>query len=146
MIPPYEASGTLPPGVHWATWQEIVDTFGSTVHRKRLLGGLAAALKSLRTAGCKAVFLDGSFVTDKAEPEDFDGCWDPSGVDPNLLDPILLVFDTGRRTQKAKYRGELFPSSAEADAAGRTFVEFFQQDRDGNTKGIIGIDLQKVET
>ena len=35
-------------------------------------------------------------------------------VDPELLDPVLLTFDAGRRTQKAKYFGELFPAEMDA--------------------------------
>ena len=50
-----------------------------------------------------------------------------------------------RRTQKAKYFGELFPSDAAADPLGTLFREFFQRDRDGNAKGIIVIDLENFE-
>ena len=58
------------------------------------------------------------------------------------LDPVLLTFDPGRATQKAKYMGELFPASIIADTGGLSFLEFFQTDKDtGRTKGIIAIDL-----
>lgn len=41
MIPPFDpAGGNLPPGVHPATWDEIVARYGSTPHRLRLLAGL----------------------------------------------------------------------------------------------------------
>jgi len=70
---------------------------------------LKKAIDSLRSAGCKSVYIDGSFVTSKANPVDFDGCWDMDGVDPSLLDPALLDFNLGRSVQKWKYMGELFP-------------------------------------
>ena len=44
-------------------------------------------------------------------PGDFDGCWEEAGIDFDLLDPVLLTFDPGRASQKAKYGGELFPAS-----------------------------------
>jgi hypothetical protein len=57
------------------------------------------------------------------------------------LEPLLLDFKNKRAAQKAKYGGELFPASHTADRQGKTFLEFFQQDRDGNPKGIIQINL-----
>ncbi len=107
------------------------------------MSGLKAALVSLKDAGCQTAYLDGSFVTSKELPGDFDGCWDLQGVDPGRLDPILLTFDRGRATQKAKYLGELFPSECVENASGKTFLEFFAVDKDtGNPKGIVAIDLR----
>ena len=63
-------------------------------------------------------------------------------MDPTVLDPVLLTFDPGRVTQKAKYMGELFPASAIASGDGFSFLEFFQADKEtGGRKGIIAIDL-----
>jgi len=85
--------------------------------------------------------LNGSFVSEKPNPADFDACWEPTGVDDKKLDPELLDFSDGRRRQRLKYGGEFFPSSAKADGF-RTFVEFFQTDKyTGREKGIIRIRL-----
>ena len=40
------------------------------------MAGLRAALESLKSAGCRTVYLNGSFVTSKEAPNDFDACWD----------------------------------------------------------------------
>jgi len=53
------------------------------------------ALRLLREAGCGRAYVDGSFVTAKEVPGDFDGCWEAEGVDFDLLDPRLLTFDRG---------------------------------------------------
>ena len=145
MIPALNDDGNLPPGVHWATWDEIYAQFGGTERRRELLAGLGEALAALHAAGCSAVYVDGSFVTSKEHPADFDGCWDMTGVDPVLLDPVLLDFANGRAKQKAKYMGELFPSTSPSAAAGPTFLEFFQTDKNtGSPKGIIAIDLRRL--
>jgi hypothetical protein len=103
---------------------------------------LGAAIEALRRAGCRTVYIDGSFVTAKASPGDFDACWDMEGVHPARLDPVLLTFDAGRRTQKATYGGELFPAQVTADEAGTVFLDFFQVDkRTGRSKGIIRLSL-----
>ena len=94
------------------------------------------------------VGLDGSFVTGKVSPGDFDGCWDDAHVDFSLLDPILLTFANGRAAQKIKFGGELFPAGLVADpATGSIFIDFFQIHKDtGAAKGIIAIDLERLQT
>lgn len=143
MIPPLTADGLLPPGAHDASWQEVEDRFGTTPWRRRLLLGLREAALSLAGAGCRTLYLDGSFVSAKSDPGDFDGCWDETGVDPSRLDPVLLSFANGRAAQKAKYLGELFPASVTAESGPpfRVFLDFFQEDQDGRPKGILSIDL-----
>ncbi|MDQ3132289.1 MAG: hypothetical protein M3Q99_16195 [Acidobacteriota bacterium] len=142
MISKFVESGNLPPGIYAATWQEIVDRFGGNVHRRRLLSGLKTALQSLKDAGCQRVYIDGSFVTNKEFPNDFDCCWEEEEVNGDLLDPVLLIFDDGRAAQKAKFLGELFPANLPG-SIDKTFINFFQQDRDtGEPKGIVSIDLQ----
>jgi hypothetical protein len=81
-------------------------------------------LLALQSAGCRTVYIDGSFVTTKLVPNDFDACWDIEGVDPESLDPVLLIFDEGRATQKAKYLGELLPAQLSESDSGGTFLDF----------------------
>lgn len=102
-IPPFEpSSGYLPVGEHEATWVKIVERFGWTPWCSRLLDGLAESLDLLAEAGCHRVWLNGSFVTAKEEPGDFDAVWDPEHVDDDALDPIFgpLGLLDGRRLQK----------------------------------------------
>lgn len=114
--------------MHAASWTEFVDRFGDTPRRKWLLEGLKAAVDALKRA-----------------PGDFDGCWDVTGVNPNLLDPVLLDFANGRAAQKAKFRGELFPAQLREGMSGRTFLEFFQTDKaTGRPKGIVVLDLRRL--
>lgn len=141
MIPAFNAHGLLPPGEHPATWAQVVATLGWNPRRKALLGGLSAALIPLRSAGCTKVYLDGSFVTAKDFPGDYDAAWDPSGVDRDLLmliEPVFFDFNHKRAAQKAKYLGEFFPSNAPANLVGTTFYDFFQKDKEtGLPKGIV---------
>lgn len=147
MIPTPDSDGNLPAGVHQATWDELAAAFGTTAHRKKLLDGLYRAAQELKRAGCETLYVDGSFVTTKDAPGDFDGCWDPKGVNGSILDPVLLDFRPGRISQKVKYHGELFPSTerAEAQPPYRTFLDFFQKDKNTDQpKGIIAIDLRRL--
>jgi len=146
MIPDFGVDGNLPPGIHWALWKEIVARFGTTAHRLRLLSGLHRAIPQFKAAKSSALYLDGSFVTKKEHPNDYDVCYDVVGADPAQLDPIFLDFtdfDAARQKQKLKYYGEFFPAQIREGATGKTFLEFFQEDKDtGASKGIVGLNLR----
>ncbi len=119
---------------------EFVGRFGYTTQRLELLAGLRTGLDALRVAGCRRVYVNGSFVTAKRTPGDFDVCWESSGVRVALLDPALRTFANRRAAQKAAFRGEFFPAEALADAR-RTYLDFFQSGRAGEPKGIVVLDL-----
>lgn len=141
MIPDFRGRN-LPPGVHAASWHEVSQRFGWNQRRQSLLEGLRDALAELSRAGCTRAWLDGSFVTAKEQPRDFDLVWDPTGVDLNTLDPVLLDLDPPRESQQTKYRGDLLPNVVES-ASGMPFLEFFQQDpATGQMRGIVEIELE----
>ena len=73
-MPQFDAEGLLPTGIHRATWHEVTARFGKTPWRRQLLDELGMAFDSLRRAGCRTVYIDGSFVTSKEIPNDFDAC------------------------------------------------------------------------
>jgi hypothetical protein len=146
MIPDFNRDGTLPAGIHWLGWEEVESRFGFSERRLQLLGGLKSALMALRRAGCRWVYIDGSFVTVKREPGDYDACWDIEGVDLESLDSVFLDFSNARRVQKRKYLGEFFPAQMPEGASGRLFLDFFQTDKEtGRRKGIVGLNLQEEE-
>ncbi len=92
------------------------------------------------------MYLDGSFVTIKREPGDYDSCWDIDGVNVETLDSVFLDFSNGRAAQKRKYLGEFFPAQLPEGAGGRLFLEFFQTDKEtGRSKGIVGLNLQETD-
>ncbi len=145
MIPDFDpVTGNLINGEHAATWQGMLDRFGQTTWRRQLLAGMLEALRLLKAAGCRRAYIDGSFVTAKDEPGDFNACRDAEGVDFDLVDARLLTFDRGRATHKAAFLGELFIADARADPQGTLFRDFFQTDREGRRKGIVVIDLKDL--
>lgn len=144
-IPPFQEGGNLPPGIHEATWEEIIARFGGTAWRSELLAGLRDALENLRHAGCRRAYVDGSFATAEEAPGDFDACWEAAGVDPDRLDPVLLTFANARAAQKERFRGELFPAEAAADPHGTRFLDYFQRDKlTGEPKGIVAFNLEEL--
>lgn len=127
----------LPPGIHKASLHELKSAFAYNSRRRALYKGLEAAVRNLRAAGCASIFVDGSFVTDKIRPGDYDVCWDAQGVDDTKLDKAFLDFSDKRKRQKEKYGGEFFPSHMRA-AGPWQFIDYFQHDKHtGDRKGIV---------
>ena len=132
----------LPPGLHQASLEDVATTFAVNPWRQDLYQGLVEASGLLRHAGCPTLFIDGSYVTGKPRPGDFDACWDPTGVIRAKLDPVFLDFKNSRAAQKARFKGEFFPSSFICNEVGKSFLEFFQIERfTGNNKGLLSISL-----
>ncbi|MXV79715.1 MAG: hypothetical protein F4X58_06500 [Chloroflexi bacterium] len=130
----------MPKGIHQASWKEIVDVLGFSTRRAWLLEGLQDALAELARSGCRLAYLDGSFVTEKRDPGDYDLCWEMDGVDIAGLDPILTRVTPPRAEQHAKYRGDILPNLVE-ESSGVPLVDYFQLDKEtGESKGIAALD------
>ena len=91
-IPSLQDNNELPAGEHWATLDEVNIAYGSSsVRRKSLMNGLKAATENLNAVGVHTIWINGSFVTGKKEPNDIDGCWEWNDlVNINILDPVFL--------------------------------------------------------
>ncbi len=128
----------LPPGIHDSTLTEVYERYAINQARLHLFEGLLKGLDNLFQSGCPQVFLDGSYVTAKLIPNDYEICWDIEDVDPDLLDPVFFDFNDGRANQKKKFLGEYFPAMLIEGVSGKPFLDFFQTDRDtGKKKGIV---------
>lgn len=147
MIPDFEENGNLPPGVHFCEWEEFQERFATTRRRVQLIAGLFMVMQELKAAGCRSIYINGSFVTSKPDPRDFDACYDNETVDTDYLriNAPRLLNHYDRAGQKAKYKGEIFPSNQRVGNYGDNSFDFFQSDRQRNKKGIIAIDLIRWE-
>src|SRR5436309_14189854 len=73
MIPPFNDSGFLPPGIHSATIDEIDARFGRESELRRVqMESVRWMVDLARRAGAQRIVLNGSFVTDIMEPNDVD--------------------------------------------------------------------------
>ena len=131
VIPPFDANGLLPPGVHPATLAEIGDRFGqSSELRRAQMESVRWMIDLARRAGVHRIILNGSFVTDIIEPND--------------VDCVLLSLPGQQRDQSAikeLQEGLPFLSVAIVDEDGfdQLVSRFFATDRLGRCKGMIEV-------
>lgn len=147
VIPDFRADGLLPEGVHLATdWREFVTRFGKTAHHKTLLKKFKLGLLNLRDAGCEWVLVDGSFVTNKPQPADVDGCRELTpNIDLIILDEsFLLRAFKDRVALQADYSMDFFVAGATETGRGMPFSEFFHSTPGGIKKGIVKLELHTL--
>lgn len=144
MIPDFNSeTGYLPQGEHAADWIEVIDRFAWNDHRRHLLSGLRRLAAALRDEECRLFLLDGSFVTRKEFPGDYDACCDYAGMSPIALMRLRLM--GSREIMKAEYLGEVYAYEQLVPSDRRyTFREFFRRDRDDFPKGVVRLNLASV--
>jgi hypothetical protein len=147
-LPAFNKSGDLPVGVHAATLNEVIERFGkASLRRQEQAKQLKRAWTLARATGKLMRFvLFGSFVTDKLEPNDFDGIL----VMANDFDAKTmtgesrLLFEHG--AAQTSFGASLFwyPESA-AKTLGPLPIEHWQIKRDRTRRGIVEI-VAEAET
>ena len=141
-LPEYAESGDLPVGVHRATLAEILDRFGSSSDRRKLL---ALRLKRVHDVATQTGHLVrfvvfGSFVTDKHEPNDVDVfmIMDNSFEYGRLTGGPRLLFTHG--SAQGHFGCSVFWVRQMAAIGGeQAAMEDWQVKRDGTERGIVEI-------
>jgi hypothetical protein len=120
---------------------QIKKRFAYNFRRRFLFQGLTNVLRILEQANCKKVFLNGSFITRKEEPGDYDLCWEPIGVLPTPELRSLLVMTSSER--RLKFGGDILMRLPQPPFQ-IDYVDYWQTDVQDNLKGIIRIDLEET--
>ena len=108
--------------------------------------GLRAAVEAFWAAGIEAIYIGGSFCTEKPDPGDVDGYWvEPDEGVYDRIDPYWIDFRLIPSPRKWKWRMwadhgvEFFIHPAMQAGPDISFPQFFQQDRDGRPRGVIQV-------
>lgn len=141
-LPAANADGDLPPGVHACSLPDLLNRFGSSSARRRVMGMRLKRILDLvtLTGHAATVILFGSFVSELAEPNDVDLflVMDDAFDLNSLTGESRLVFEHG--VAQAHFgasvfwvrRSACFPSEAE-------MISGWGLKRDGNTRGIVEV-------
>lgn len=143
VLPAFNDSGDLPPGVHAATWQEVEQQFGhGSPARRRAMATLRHIHELAARAGAlRKLYVLGSFVSAASEPRDVD---------------VLLVMAADFRIEhcpresltlfshadaEARYGASVFwlREAMLAEAQMRDLLLTWQTKRDGAVRGILEV-------
>ena len=133
MIPEFNDDGYLPPGLHLATFEEIAERFGQeTEIRQAQIQSLGWLLDIVHRGGVVRLVVNGSFVTDRPEPND--------------VDCVLLLAEGGAldpETDKELCEGLPYLQLSLVTQLGfnRLVARFYATDRQSVPKGMIEVIL-----
>jgi hypothetical protein len=144
-LPDFNANGDLPPGVHRASWIEVMGRFGGGAGQRDVCARRLAHIYELarRTGGLQRLVIFGSYVTAKANPNDVD---------------VILIMDDDFRLENCPMESRALFDHAVAQARygasvfwmrpglliGETveqFIEYWQIKRGGGQRGIVDVIL-----
>ena len=137
-FPEFTADGGLPTGIYRGTADEIVERFCRNSERRQYLEKPLRLLVQIAIdAEAIALYLNGSFVTDKQSPRDIDGVV----VLPDAFDT------TGELAQRLRQLHRDYGLDIERVAAHdieeRDYLlkDFFGTDREGKARGLVEVIL-----
>ena len=123
-IPELTAYGLLPHGVHPCTLQEAEAFLCSNDHRQAIWAGFEQFLEwTSHLPRPVSLLIDGSFVSNKALPNDIDLVVDITGCMPAAQAQWVEAWNGGFAHAKAAYNVDFYPFVV---GAGNDFSAFFQ--------------------
>jgi hypothetical protein len=145
VLPDFNPAGDLPPGIHRATWTELVERFGAqTGQRAACTRRLAHILALARNTGAlRRIVVFGSYITTKDEPNDVDLIlvMDDDFRLGETSEDSRAVFD--HSLAQARYGASVFWVRP-AMVIGQTveeFIQYWQIKRGGGKRGIVELIL-----
>lgn len=141
-IPDFQPDGYLPEGVFVASEAEVTFRFGTANRqRRRLVLRVRRWIYLARQIRAPRLFIDGSFVTAKAEPNDVDAV---ILLPPDFEAQIFAESETAMELEGmllTRRPEEIFAAEDETDW--NEWIEFFSRTResDGRRKGLVEIEL-----
>jgi hypothetical protein len=141
-VPDFTPQGLLPAGVHQWSMAEAAAALCTSDHRTNIWTGLEGFVVWAKAlAGPTVLYVDGSYVTDKAVPNDVDVVVDISGCDAQGQAQWARAWGSSHQHVKTTYHVDFYPVVL---GQGNDFVAFFQYVRaeEALRRGI-GLDVRK---
>jgi len=147
-LPAFQANGWLPEGHHPATWQEIILRFSGDDDSRRLavLSSLLVWREAALAKGMTGlVILDGSFISAKEAPGDFDLVFSCSEETASIIrsDPLARQLIDTQACRALGFLGDVFalPASLQHHSPLLGGLDMFDFDRQGRPQGVIEVPL-----
>lgn len=142
MIPEFDDTGLLPPGLYDTSLVEIQTVSGWNQHRQQLFVGLSRLVSIWNRSGfLDEIYVDGSFVTNKPEPGDVDIILvpNPDAMFSQEFVTLIQSHSIDREYTRREFGCEAFVVGGTANLEG--WLQFFGHDRLGRPRGLLRVEL-----
>jgi hypothetical protein len=124
------------------TYEEFKHFFGTNQLRIQHINNALQFFRIFYSCGCSTVYIGGSFVSKKREPEDIDLCFDLSNIEEGKIkETFPEFFDINKRGRiRRDQKCHLF----HFDIEDHELLDFLNKDRDGNQIGLVKLALNEI--
>ncbi|MBX2930867.1 MAG: hypothetical protein KF781_02840 [Chitinophagaceae bacterium] len=123
--------------------EQLIENFGYNKKRVVYLENFLELVLLFKKLGCKEIYIIGSYITTKEYPNDIDVCINASDIDEKKLIKSELgsidKYEIARIKKQKNVHLILFDNNS------REFLDWFKQDREGNKRGIIQLNMKDIE-
>ena len=126
------------------TYEEFRHHFATNPQRIQQIENSLPFFRTLYSCGCRVVYVDGSFVSIKKNPEDIDLCFDFNPLDAELLEKNFpQFFDVNAM---GRIRRDLQCHILYFTDTDTRYFDLFELDRNFNKKGLVKLGLKEILT
>ncbi|THU37005.1 hypothetical protein FAM09_18795 [Niastella caeni] len=124
------------------TLEEFEQHFGTNDWRKARIKNALIFFEIFCACGCSTVFIGGSFISTKINPDDIDLCFDLQNVDYDKLEKVFPDFFDYNKI--GEIRRNLKCHILHFDANNLQYLHMLEKDLNGYQKGLVKINLKDI--
>lgn len=138
----FNTNGNLHKNVE-LSFNEFVTLFGTNPSRRKKIDNAVLFFKIFKSCRCTTVYIGGSFVSNKKNPDDIDMCFDLTEIDNEELKRTFPeFFDFNKIGEiRRKYDCQIW----HFDQENTYMLKLLQYDTDDYPKGLVKLNLQEIE-
>lgn len=149
MLPEFDENGRLPPVIHDATFEEVIERFGGTISlaslkRQSITNHLIQFYEFAKKFAVR-IYIDGSYVTTKLEPGDVDLAVILPGdriLDRGTLERLNWFIQRGKEKKIPMHIFSYVGDLPDHDRRLHRLIRGFIEDRPGTSpKGIVCVEV-----
>jgi hypothetical protein len=138
----FNTSGNLHENVE-LSFDDFQKLFGTNPGRKEKIRSAVTFFRIFSSCGCEAVYIGGSFVSKKQNPEDIDLCFDMTKVDNEKLNrEFPEFFGLNSHNYIGTIRRNLKCHIFIFDEMDTLMLDYLGKDRERNPKGLVKISFK----
>ena len=124
------------------SYEEFKNHFGTNLRRINQINNALKFIRLFHSCGCQTVFVDGSFVSKKENPEDIDLCFDLTDIDVEKIRKVFPQFFQPNEIGKIhrEFQCHIFHFYENFTF----YFDLLQEDRNGYRKGLVRLDIKNI--
>jgi hypothetical protein len=124
------------------TLAEFEQHFVTNAWRKERFKNALIFFEIFNACGCSTVYIGGSFISTKINPDDIDLCFDLQGIDPDKMEEVFPDFFDFNKIGEIQRNFKCH--ILHFDDTNPQYLRMLKKDKNGDPKGLVKINLKDI--